>query len=59
LQEFGCGKIIRQKSASEFLNGITKSLSNGLKLYVTIRDYKTAADIRFRDEELYPILKFS
>lgn len=53
-QEFGRGKIIGQKSAGEVLNGITKSLSNGLKLYIAIRDYKTAKGIRLEGKGVTP-----
>ena len=53
-QETGRGKIAGQKSAGEVLNGITKSLSNGLKLYVAVRDYKTAKGIRLEGKGVMP-----
>lgn len=53
-QESGRGKIIGQKSAGEVLNAITKSLSNGLKLYVAIRDYKTAKGVRLEGNGVTP-----
>ena len=54
MQESGRGKIVGQKSAGEVLNGITKSLSNGLKLYIAIRDYKTAKGIRLEGKGVTP-----
>jgi carboxyl-terminal processing protease len=53
-QESGRGKIVGQKSAGEVLNGITKSLSNGLKLYVAVRDYKTVKGIRLEGKGVTP-----
>lgn len=53
-QQSGRGKIIGQKSAGEVLNGITKNLSNGLKLYVAIRDYKTAKGVRLEGNGVAP-----
>lgn len=53
-QESGRGKIIGQKSAGEVLYGITKSVSNGLNLYVAVRDYKTAKGDRLEGKGVAP-----
>jgi carboxyl-terminal processing protease len=54
VQESGRGQIVGQKSGGKVLNGITKGLSNDLKLYVAIRDYKTAKGFRLEDRGVTP-----
>jgi C-terminal processing protease CtpA/Prc len=46
IQENERGLIVGQKSSGVVLEGITKSLPNNLRLYVAIRDYKTARGSR-------------
>ena len=46
IQETGRGQIVGQKSSGVVLEGITKNLPNNLRLYVAIRDYKTARGSR-------------
>lgn len=53
-QETGRGTIVGQRSAGRVLNGISKSLSSGLRLYIAIRDYRTAKGVRLEGKGVAP-----
>jgi len=51
------GKVIGQKSGGQVLNGLEKSLSNGFKLYIAFRDYKTVKGIRLEGNGVSPTVE--
>lgn len=53
-QEANRGKIIGQKSAGEVLAAVSKGLSNGLRLHIAVRDYKTAKGARLEGTGVTP-----
>ena len=56
-QDFKRGKVIGYQSSGLVLNSIEKSLSNGFKLQIAVRDYKTANGIRLEGKGVKPDLE--
>ncbi|HQU82000.1 MAG TPA: S41 family peptidase [Pyrinomonadaceae bacterium] len=61
VQDLGRGKIAGQVSGGQVLNSLDKSLSNGYKLQIALRDYKTIKGVRLEKKGVTPdrIIPFS